>query len=172
MSLPPSPGDPVSVTIQFWTRPDNLIPEAEAASFFTAQPGGLERLAEQSGMILVRHGDTEIELPDTLAYLVNKLCIEAVADVVEHGAADVSFFSSDMQVTMRRDGNAVELAGNTFYPVRLPALPLLNALLDAAARFIGLVEQLWPQDAPGALVGIRPREAAVRAQVAAWAETV
>ncbi len=167
MSLRPAAGGPVSVTIQFWTRPDDLIPEADAVRVFTARPEGLARLAEQSGMILVRHGKTEIELPDTLAYLVDKLCIGAVADVLNHGDAAVSFFSSDTQVTMRRDGDAVELAGNTFYPVRLPALPLLTALLDAATRFIGLVEQLWPRDAPGLSADVRSREAAARARIAA-----
>ena len=60
-------------------------------------------------------------------WLVPELCFTGVDTLLETGAATVPLFGNDTKITLRRDGETIEITANIMAPARFPATPLLRA---------------------------------------------
>ncbi|WP_171173056.1 hypothetical protein [Ruegeria sp. HKCCD8929] len=150
----------VTVEITFFLPDGEAVSEADAAR---ADPSRFGVSYHLEGSLDITAGEVMATVEDALLYMVPGLCFDAVAQLRDTGEAEFASWSSDERLTLRRDGDEIEIKGVYLPPVRFPADALEAGLLAAGLRFVELRARVWPDEAAEDTDSLNERAAAAQA---------
>ena len=138
----------MNVTFSIDPRNRRVISEADIKSDFKAvlrQVPADENL--MGGISIVDSArDVRIVIGDDLEYLVPKLCLNALPNLLARKKVSFALYAFDEHVELEPTGKDIEISGTELTAVKFPRRDLLPALVSCAERFSEFLQKLRGKD--------------------------
>lgn len=151
-----------SVTVELFVfiPPDEMVPEADLAGIDRSR---LDVSYQQEGSLQISMGEALIDIGDALQWMVPGLCFDGFVALRDSGEFALDLFTSDERITMRRNGDVIELQGEYIEAQTLPADAFEAAMIDAGRRYLAFSAQLWPDRSASEIENLDERASAAGA---------
>jgi len=145
------------------------VREEELVDWIAAHPESKRDLLDLEASIFVTGDGQEAEVADNLVNLLEALCFDAVATVMQGGEGAFDLYTAETTVRLKPVNDQVVLESTVCDPVTFPKVAFLDALVSCGERCLGLIEQIWGNDTPRASVftALRAKARQVREALAA-----
>jgi hypothetical protein len=166
---------PPDIVAEFDFRLANgdIVPEEDLGARLTEVGPELAAAVQLDGGITLsnRNGNETVIFSDDIDFLINRVCLAAVEDLLAGREARVRMSSYDRVFTLTPEGGTVVIRKDDAEVARLPLRPVLAALVDCAARYLAVRGRLagaggppgWVAEAAAATQALRGRVAALDA---------
>lgn len=118
-----------------------VLDEAAQAREVEASGFRLVDEAREGYLHVANHGEKPTVIPDDLLYLVQKVCFEAISDVLERDHCHIDNFGFMGSMDLVREEELTLIGGAEFEANYFPTDALMIALYRCGGRFMRLLER-------------------------------
>ena len=169
-------GTDPTLTVSFcyfdFTDDDALVcvPEPTNDDELYEFPALLDDNELDSGEIVLRRGDVEIRIRDSLDAMVSRFCLGAIPDLVDQNHVVIRYFESYGYLRLDPEASDQLLSGDFISTVRFPRAELIPTLVAAGERYVRFFEYLRGDDPAFAslLENLRNKLAQAHLALARW----
>lgn len=135
---------------------------------------GFAEMAEENeddiGTVVIRYGDHEVRIEDSLIATVQNVCLTAVPKLISREHVVVRLFTLYGYVRMDPEGSDQLVLGDFIEPVRLPRAELIPALVEVGRTYLEFLESVRAEDDDFAVTieRVRSQLEAADAALAGW----
>ena len=129
-----------------------------------------EENEDDIGTVVIRHGDHEVRIEDSLIATVQNVCLLAVPRLIAREHVVVRLFTTYGYVRMDPEGSDQLVLGDFIEPVRLPRVELIPALVGVGRTYLDYLEAVRSDDDEFTVTidRVRGQLAAADEALAAW----
>ena len=133
------------VTVEFYVSlRSGEINEESVPAAQSQEPDSFAVHYQLEGGLRISCGGAEVELDDTLFWMIPALCFDAPVVLQQGDSFTQAAWSNGDEYKMRRDGDRIIVEIEGFAPLSCPDGPLQAALLAAGQRFMATANTIWP----------------------------
>ncbi|NRB20496.1 MAG: hypothetical protein HRU33_23935 [Rhodobacteraceae bacterium] len=136
---------PQDVTVEFYVSlRSGEINEESVTAAHSQEPDSFAVHYQLEGGLRISCGGAEVELDDTLFWMIPALCFDATVVLQQEDSFTQAAWSNGDEYKMRREADRIIVEIEDFEPLSCPDGPLQAALLAAGKRFITAAKTIWP----------------------------